>query len=235
MDLCNPAEQLLWARLSVFTGSVGLEAIEAVYSDDLLAAADVLDVLSDLVDKSVLVRDDQHTHVRYRMLETIRQYGRLRLSERGELSALRRRHRDYYQWLLSCAEREWFTAEQTAWAARLHEERPNLRAALDFCLNEPGETQAGLWMSAALWSHRLGEGSLEEERHWLARTLAADITPSLARARAAWADGWLTLLRGDYEPARSRAAQPRAGRVSSGHAYGGARGTARWPERPLRG
>ncbi|MCX4825852.1 LuxR C-terminal-related transcriptional regulator [Streptomyces sp. NBC_01142] len=206
-DLCAPKEQLLWARLSVFPGAFDLEAIESVCTGSGLAAQEVFDLVAGLVDKSVLVREEQHA--RYRMLETLRQYGCLRLPD-GTGRALRRRHRDYYQALVLRAETEWFTGEQTAWFARLHQERPNLRTALDYCLTEPGEAQAGLETAGSLWCHRLGAGSLEEERHWLGRALASDATPSLARLKALWADGWLALLRGDTPSAHVRLVDCRA-------------------------
>ncbi|NUK39653.1 LuxR family transcriptional regulator [Streptomyces lunaelactis] len=206
-DLCAPGEQLLWARLSVFPGAFDLEAIESVCTGSGLTAQEVFGVVAGLVDKSVLVREEQHA--RYRMLETLRQYGHLRLGD-GEDRALRRRHRDYYRALVLRAETQWFTGEQTAWFARLHQERPNLRTALDYCLTEPGEAQVGLEIAGSLWCHRLGAGSLEEERHWLGRALASDATPSPARLKALWADGWLALLRGDTSSGHVRMADCRA-------------------------
>ncbi|MCX4721859.1 LuxR C-terminal-related transcriptional regulator [Streptomyces virginiae] len=203
-DLCGPREQLLWARLSVFPGSFDLEAVERVCTGEGLAPEEALDAVTGLVDKSVLTREGDHLCARYRMLETLRQYGRAKLCERGEAGQLRRRHRDHYRSLVLLAEAEWFTGRQTLWFARLHQERPNLRAALDFCLSDTREARAGLEMAGALWSHRLGAGSLDEERHWLARTLASDSMPSPARVKALWADGWMALLRGDTTSAHDR-------------------------------
>ncbi|MFF4391863.1 ATP-binding protein [Streptomyces sp. NPDC001552] len=206
-DLCEPREQLLWARLSVFPGSFDLEAVERVCTAEGLTAEEALDAVTGLVDKSVLNREGDHLYARYRMLETLRQYGREKLGERGEVEEVRRRHRDHYRSQVLLAEAEWFTGRQTKWFARLHEERANLRTALDFCLSHTGEARAGLEMAGALWSHRLGSGSLEEERHWLAQNLASDSTPSPARVKALWADGWLALLRGDTASAHARLAE----------------------------
>ncbi|MFJ1709535.1 ATP-binding protein [Kitasatospora sp. NPDC088346] len=203
-ELCAPRERLLWARLSTFTGSFDLEAVERVCTGDGLAAEEALDVVAGLVDKSVLVREGDHLHARFRMLETLRQYGHQRLQGRAEVQGLRRRHRDHYLTLVLRSEAEWFTCRQTAWFARLHQERANLRTALAFCVTESGEAHAGLEMAGALWSHRLGAGGLEEERHWLARALASDGTASPARVKALSADGWLALLRGDTASARAR-------------------------------
>ncbi|MBW5480632.1 ATP-binding protein [Streptomyces bambusae] len=209
-DHCAPEEQLLWARMSVFAGSADREAVEAVCSDDRLCVPDLLDLVAALVDKSVLIREDGDTGVRYRMLETVRAYGRRQLETRGEVAVWRRHHRDHYRRIVLRADEEWFTQRQTLWMGRLHEERPNLRAALSFCLEEPGESAPGLEVAAALWCHRLGAGGLEEERLWLAQTLAVSPEPSRAKASALWADGWLALLRGDHGAAASRVTQCRA-------------------------
>ncbi|WP_329094676.1 hypothetical protein [Streptomyces sp. NBC_01439] len=83
------------------------------------------------------------------MLETLRQYGRERLGERGEVEGVRRRHRDRYRSQVLLAEAEWFTGRQTEWFARLRQERANLRTALDFCLSHTGEARAGLEMVSA--------------------------------------------------------------------------------------
>ncbi|MFG2233833.1 ATP-binding protein [Streptomyces sp. NPDC048723] len=209
-DHCTPAEQLLWARMSVFAGSADRDAVEAVCSDSVVSAAELFDLVAGLVDKSVLIREDGIAGVRFRMLETIRAYARRHLETRSELATWRRRHRDHYHQLVLRADQEWFTQRQTMWMARLHEERSNLRAALSFCLEEPGESEPGLDMAAALWCHRLGAGGLEEERHWLAQTLTMSPEPNRAKASAVWSDGWLALLRGDHDAAASRVAQCRA-------------------------
>ncbi|MDH6114668.1 putative ATPase/DNA-binding CsgD family transcriptional regulator [Kitasatospora sp. MAP12-15] len=209
-DLCTPQERILWTRLSAFAGSMDLEAAEAVCPDAQLPPAAVLDLVAGLIDKSVLIREEHGARVRYRMMETIRQYGRLHLSEPDERQALRRRHRDHYLTLVLRADHEWFTAQQTAWACRLDQERPNLRAALDFCLDTPGEAGAGLRMAAALWSPQLGADHLEENRLWLARALAADTAPGPARVAALRADGWLALLVGADEAAAARVTECRA-------------------------
>ncbi|WP_327321937.1 LuxR C-terminal-related transcriptional regulator [Streptomyces sp. NBC_01210] len=209
-DLCGPQEQLLWARLSVFCGGFDLEAVEAVCSGDGLCREEILDVLAGLTDKSVLIRDECPSQVRYSMLETLRQYGHRRLCDSDELEILYRRHRDYYRALVLQAEAEWLTKQQAAWGVRLRRERSNLRVAMKFCLDEPGESEVGLELAASLWSHRVGAGGLAEERQWLARTLASETAPSRARAKALWADGWLALLCGDTAAAQGRVTECRA-------------------------
>ncbi len=83
-DLCSPAERAVWARCSVFSGGFDLEAAEEVCSGDGIAREDVLDVVANLVDKSILVREEDAGRVRYRLPETIRRYGRCRLADSGE-------------------------------------------------------------------------------------------------------------------------------------------------------
>ncbi|MFD5397723.1 ATP-binding protein [Streptomyces sp. NPDC127097] len=208
-ELCTPPEQRLWASLSVFCGGFDLEAVEEVCAGEGLPRETVLDVVTELVDKSILSREDHQGQVRYRMLETIRQYGRALLEDGGtgpRRETVRRRHRDHYQQLATRAEAEWFGPRQMAWFARLRLENANLRAALEFCLGTPGEHRAGLQLVTSLWSHRLGVSGVEEQRSWLGRALALDTGPSPARARALWVDGWLAFLRGDVATGHARLA-----------------------------
>ncbi|WP_432143454.1 ATP-binding protein [Streptomyces sp. bgisy084] len=203
-DLCTPQEQWGWARLSVFCGGFDLEAAEAVCAGEELAREQVLVVISELVDKSVLTMESRRGLGRYRMLETIREYGRDLLRLGGEEAAVRRRHRDHYQELAARAEADWFSARQETWSARLYLERTNIRAALEFCLNTPHEVGAGLVLANSWWGNALGAGILDEQRRWLGQALARDTEPTPARARALCVDGWLALLLGDTSTAKSR-------------------------------
>ncbi|SFJ33738.1 hypothetical protein SAMN05216275_10844 [Streptosporangium canum] len=94
-DLCTEHERLLWARLSVFSGGFDLEAAEAVCSGTGIDRQDVMDVLAGLAHKSILVVSTLGGRTRYSLLETIRQYGRQRLVDLGQDTAVRRRHRDH--------------------------------------------------------------------------------------------------------------------------------------------
>ncbi|MFK4225863.1 ATP-binding protein [Streptomyces sp. NPDC019890] len=208
--LCSPAEQRVWARTSVFVGSCGLEAVEAVCSGDGIPQERILDLVTGLVDKSVLVREEQGSEVRFRLLETIRQYGAERLAEAGETRVLRYRHRDWYQQLVNRAEADWLSPRQETWLARLQSEHANLRTALDFCLTEPGQAQAGLEIAASLWFHWLCSGFLGEGRHWLGRALALAPQDTVARGKALWVDGWLSVLRGDTASALPQLEECRA-------------------------
>ncbi|OLB75124.1 MAG: hypothetical protein AUI14_21735 [Actinobacteria bacterium 13_2_20CM_2_71_6] len=131
-ELCTPAEQVLWARLSVFAGVFELAAAEHVCAGAQLAAEDIWEPLAGLVDKSVLIRDDNAGEARYRLLDTVRQYGLDRLRGVGGLNGvgeagLRRRHRDWYLDLAERFHAGWFGPDQPAWNRRISAELANLR------------------------------------------------------------------------------------------------------------
>ncbi|MGW2663775.1 protein kinase domain-containing protein [Nocardia tengchongensis] len=150
-DLCTPAEQQLWGRLSVFASSFDLDAVESVCGGGGGGAEkDLLDNLTSLVDKSILIREESGGEVRFRLLETLRDFGRERLDDTGESLALTRRHRDWYQRLAMSADAEWVSARQLEWAARLARELPNLRQALESSLAE-GDTTRVITSTQTLW------------------------------------------------------------------------------------
>ena len=196
--LCSPPERRLWARLAVFPGEFDLDAAQRVCAGDGLSDEDVFESVAGLVDKSVLVRVEDHAgRARYRLLETLRQYGREQLDAPGRLAALRRRHRDHYLELAEQAALDWFGPNQVEWSTRLWAERVNLWAALDYCLTTPGEARAGLRMASALWCQWMAGGFLREGRHWLDKALTADTSASEERARALWATGHVAIGQGE--------------------------------------
>ncbi|WP_188196346.1 ATP-binding protein [Nonomuraea sp. SYSU D8015] len=202
--LCSEEERLLWHRASVFAGSLDLEGAETVCSGTGIDREDVLDLVIGLVDKSVLIREDHPDGVRYRMLETLRQYGRERLSARGEESQLRRRHRAYYRDLAARARAEMFGPAQVAWFTRLQQEHANLRLALDGCFATPADARTGLSMATDLLYHWITSYYLGEGRGWLERGLAAATSPDDVRGRALWADAWLAVIQADVPAAAAR-------------------------------
>ncbi|WKV70580.1 LuxR C-terminal-related transcriptional regulator [Streptomyces sp. PCS3-D2] len=217
-QLCTPEERRMWTELCVFHGGFGLCAVEAVCSVAGPARHHALTTLAALVDKSLLIREDHPDEARYRMLETIRCYGLGRLRADGREAQTRRRHLDHYRSLVADGETDWFSPRQSAWFARLHRDQANLRSAVEFALTAPGEGEDALELVASLWSHHLGSGSLEEERHWLARALARHTAPTPERAKALWADCWLALLRGDTSTVTTRMAECLAVSEDLGHA-----------------
>ena len=202
-QLCTEAEQRLWARLSVFAGGFELDAAEQICGTDL-ESGDVLDALSALVDKSVVLREEPDGVVRFRMLETLREYGREQLQQAGEHADIGRRHRDWYQRLAVNAEVEWVSDRQLDWLARLDREQPNLRDALEFSLSEDSENsaEAGLRTAAALFIFWDFRGLHGEGRRWLDRTLAHPRAVSMpGRLKALHASTIMASLQRDLDSA----------------------------------
>jgi predicted ATPase/class 3 adenylate cyclase len=209
-DLLGEQERLLLSRLSVFAGGWTLAAAEQVCAGESAAAEsieewEVLDLLTGLVDKSLVVVETQSDASRYRFLETVRQYARDRLTESGESAAVRARHRDSFLTLVVELKAKLQGAEQGHWLAVLEEEHDNLRQALTFCLEEPAGGEAGLLLGAGLqkfwWTHgHLSEGS-ERLRAALAHPAAQKRTRT--RADALHGASILAWMQGDYLLARS--------------------------------
>ena len=118
-ELCSRAERRLWARLSVFAGGFELDAAEGICADHRLAAGDMLELLAALADKSILTAAHGKGVARYRLPEALREFGRERLEESGEGTALRRRHRDWHEQLARRADTRWLSPQMTDWTARL--------------------------------------------------------------------------------------------------------------------
>ncbi|MGW0575354.1 ATP-binding protein [Streptomyces sp. NPDC002920] len=192
-ELCAPAERLLWNRLSVFTGGFTLDAAESVCAGEGIAPDELLDLLDRLVAQSVVLPTEREDRPGYRMLETIRQYGRERLDESGEEQRLLRRHRDFFLSLAEHIADRWCGPDQQEGLARLRAEQANLQAALD-CEDDP---QATLALAAALRFHWCVGGFLSEGRRRLECALAAAPEHTPARARGLWAAAWVALLQGD--------------------------------------
>ncbi|MFF5521047.1 LuxR C-terminal-related transcriptional regulator [Streptomyces coeruleorubidus] len=171
-----------------------------------LRADDVLDAVAGLVDKSVLCREPGPGGVRYRMLDTLRQYGLEQLRRTaGEEVAGRRRQRDWMlRWVGEC-ERGWFGPGQPETVARLRADRDNLRAALDFSLSTPGEALAGLRLAGTLWFYWHACGAPREGLYWLDRALAANPEPTPERARGLWVAGLLAAATQDFPRGRRNA------------------------------
>jgi predicted ATPase len=131
-ELLEPSEAEVFARLAVFAGGFTLEAAEAVVSDDAIALEDVLDLLSRLVARSMLVGDDAGATTRYRLLETMRQYAVERLDTAGETERIRHRHADYYTGLTEDAAAGLRGRDEEQWAATIDQEFSNIAAALDW-------------------------------------------------------------------------------------------------------
>ncbi|NBE49987.1 LuxR C-terminal-related transcriptional regulator [Streptomyces boluensis] len=194
-DLCTPTEQLLWARATVFADGFSAEALQEICADETLPGDEVLDTVARLVDKSVLLREEEGGHVRFRMRDTLRDYGRARLADWGDEAVTARQHRDWYAKLIETAGREWAGPRQAKWAARLQMEHANLRTALEYCMSTPGEARVGLQMAAVPWFWGAMD-HLTEARLWLDRGLAQQ-TPKRERAWALATAAYIAAFQGD--------------------------------------
>jgi predicted ATPase len=200
--LCTPQERTVWLRVSVFTGTFGLETAEEICAGDGIPAASMWEVLDGLISKSVLRRQEQAGDVRFRLPETLRQYGLEKLGETGTEDALRRRHADWYLRLAERGDREWFGPDQIGWSQRLSLEHPDLQAALEYWLSTPGRADTGARMAAALWFYWImAGGSMTEGRYWLNRALGLNTQPTRHRARALWALGYIVGMQAELDQA----------------------------------
>jgi len=222
-DLLSEEERALLRRLSVFAGGFTLEAAEAIFDlstgqaienqKSEIVNSDILDLLSRLVDKSLVLMEERDEGARYRLLETVRQYARERLREAGEAERVRGRHRDYFLALAEEAEPHLIGPAQAVWLERLETEHDNLRAALDFGLSDQIENQkseienaeAGLRLAGALARFWYAHGHVTEGRQWLERVLAHPQAQegTLGWARTLLGSGILASCQSDYPAARS--------------------------------
>jgi predicted ATPase/DNA-binding CsgD family transcriptional regulator len=205
--LLSPQEQIVWQRLSVFAGSFDLEAAAAVCEDERMPPEAVTDLVASLVERSILRRELYGNVPRYRMLETIREYGRDRLRGSGDEPGILKRHRDHYA---DVSARVWthsWGPFQVEWWNRAHLELPNLREAVRWCLIGPEEAERGLLLAANLGWYWVTKGSLREGRHSLDMLLAAAPTPSPGRAIGLAIDGWLALRQVDVPKSMELLAQ----------------------------
>lgn len=197
-ELCSPAEQRLWERLSVFPGGFDLEAAEHVYAPDAADRCGVLDILTGLVDKSVLHRQDGTFGRRswYRMLETVRDYAGAKLSENGDERDVRARQVEHYVNLARKFGTEVFGRRQLEWLARLRREHANLRTVLEYCLSQPERASQALDVASTLWHYWYGSGHELEGYRYLRRGLKLYRDRTIVRAQALHAASFFAILSG---------------------------------------
>jgi predicted ATPase/DNA-binding SARP family transcriptional activator len=191
-DLLTEDERALFRRLAVFAGSMSLEAVEHVGGDDGL---DVVDLLSRLVDKSLVQADHAEGTASYRLLETIRQFADQRLREAGERAARVRAHRHWYVAFAAAHDPERAVGVVNDTPQALDVEHDNLRAALASGLAD--DPEEALQLAASLWRFWLARGHFAEGSRWLEATLAATPERTPLRARALLAAAAMHLRRGD--------------------------------------
>jgi predicted ATPase/DNA-binding CsgD family transcriptional regulator len=195
--LLSTEEQIVWRRLSVFAGSFDLAGVDAICAGKGGPEGTVADVVASLVDKSVLRRELHGSTPRYRMLETIREYGRQRLRASGEESSVTKTYREWYAELAGSVFEHSWGPSQLDWWDRAHLELANIRDVLRSYLAEPDEADEGLEAAASLEHYWLTRGSMSEGRRWLDALLDVARQPTKGRAMALAVDGWLAQLQGD--------------------------------------
>jgi predicted ATPase len=199
-ELLSQKERVIFRRLAVFSGGFSLEAAESVCVGEDLEWDEVLDLLSQLVDKSLVTGWERGSETRYRLLETVRQYGWEKLSESGETGQVRERHAGYYLALAQEAEAELKGERQVAWLERLEREHDNLRAAMAWLLGRGGSEEAArlgwaLWLFWGIRAH-FAEGRRSMEQALSAKGSAAMSASS--RAKALYVEGMMANYQGDH-------------------------------------
>jgi predicted ATPase/DNA-binding CsgD family transcriptional regulator len=223
-ELLDPAGQQLFRRLAVFVGGWTLEAAEGICADEADAGARTLDLLAQLVDHSLVIMDEWGEDVRYRMLESLREYALERLtagrdespsghgilaqSERGsERDTLQRRHASWFLALAEAAEPQLTGPDQGLLLARLEAEHHNLRSALAW-FHAQADQPGGLRLAGALWYFWRLRGYPSEGRRWLEALLQVSDAPAPAAgavlAGALTGAGVLALNQADYAAAEQR-------------------------------
>ena len=198
--LLHDVEQILLRRLSVFAGGWTLDAAERVCVGEGVEADAVLNLMTQLVNKSLVISEYAQGKVtRYRILETIRQYASQRLLEAGEREQLRNRHLDFFLWWAERVEPKVRGPQQLKWLDQLESENDNLRAALEWSLTQAEHGEASLQLAGALpvfWNQR---GYINEGLAWLEKVLSSRTAPHAAgvRAKALYGAGFLACWQGD--------------------------------------
>jgi non-specific serine/threonine protein kinase len=203
--LLTPAEAVVFRRLAVFAGGWSLEAAESICGDDgsMVSGSNVLDVLERLVDKSLVVSEQEAGERRFRCLETVRQYAAERLAESGEEDLMRRRHMKWAVAMVVGLVGDGTTIVTSLSAfARLEQERDNLRAAFRWSI-DAAEIETGLALGAAMFQFWFFHGHYSEGIAWLRELLEHPNShgPRLQRLRALLGIGLLAVLYGRYAEA----------------------------------
>jgi predicted ATPase/class 3 adenylate cyclase len=220
-DLLTPQEQMLFNRVGIFAGGFSLDAATAVCSGDDLDEIEILDLLSSLTDKSLVVADTSGEHERYHLLESTRAYALEKLTPAGEREALTRRHAEYFRDEACAADERHGTGSMLAWVAGVELELDNDRAALAWALTRGNDAVLGGAIAGALGALWTNAGLAVEGRYWI--SLALERVSEAEHPHIA-ARLWLALS-GLSSGQRMHDAAERAMRLYA--SVGDARGTAR--------
>jgi len=198
-DLLHDRERTLLRRLAVFAGSWTLEAAEGVGSGGGIEESEVLDLLTDLVEKSLVMVDAEGG--RYRLLETVRQYAHELLAESGEMEDARARHLGYFLRLAEAAWSGLVGPQQGVWLARLDFERENLLAAHAWCMQSKGGGELALKLANSIKQYWVSRGQLGLRYRLVVEALAHSGAQSrnLARCHGLFNAGQVCYFMGDYD------------------------------------
>ncbi|MGG7101727.1 ATP-binding protein [Rhodococcus sp. 24CO] len=201
-DLCSPLEQRLWGRLSVFSGGFDLDAVEGVCGQDM-SSTEVIDIVTGLVEKSILIREESDGVVRYHLLDLLREYGSEKLEATGEQYDVHRRHCDWFEDLAVRADSDRISSRQAEWIAWLRRERRNIDDALEFAISTPGQVRSATRIVAALHQLWVSDGLIDPLRYWADRTLDATAAETdMYRADVLCGGSGAHAIQGDHVRAR---------------------------------
>jgi predicted ATPase len=181
--LLSEAERLVLSRLAVFAGDFTLEAAKEVCSDAAVERHEILDIVTRLVDRSLVQVGEDASGARYRLLETIRQYAGERLASSSEQDVIRGRHLAYFAALADRADAEMQTTGLFRWLPVLDAEHDNLRAAFDWGVGSASSNDC-LRLSSSPWLFWMVRGHLSEGRQRLEVALAAPHGDPVLRVNA---------------------------------------------------
>lgn len=204
-ELLAPKERILLNRVTVFAGGFTLEAAEGVCPNGDIADAEVLDLVSALVDKSLVVPDEmEEGGGRYRLLETIRDYGGEKLRASGEADLVSARHGDYFITFAETAEPELRGPEQALWLKRIEQEHDNVRLGIREYVAR-GNSEGALRLAGALWRFWYVRGYWEEGRKRLGEVASVGDTGARTsgRAKALYGGAVLARVQGDFRAAET--------------------------------
>ena len=235
-DLLQENEQIVLDRLSVFVGGFDLAAAEAVCGAEPLEPHDILDLVTSLVEKSLVmfehkgsgaryglletIREFAQEHLsrqRYRMLETIREFAQEQLERRDDFAATAARHCEYYWGLAKTARGKLRGPEAGEWTRRLEVELDNVRAAIALALAGGVDPVIAVKMEVALMNFRILRGYSTEASDNIRAALALPALPDIARCHALYVGGALATRQGDHESAMTMLTECLALRRSLGN------------------
>ena len=196
-NLLSETEKTLFRRLSVFSGGWTLEAAENVCLGEPVDRDNLLELLSGLIDKSLVLLDERDGQQRYRFMMTLLEYAQERLLQTQEAAAIYRAHAGFFNALVLQGESRSMSADEHTWLDRIKLEYDNIRSALSWISKE--EPEAGLRLAAALWRFWYLNGYLQEGRRWLEEMLTRQpaSTDDVIRAKAINRLAMTAVLQGD--------------------------------------